>query len=108
MRVTSLQVSNLRSIASMAPIDLSSITLLVGPNNAGKSSLLRALYSIQDGGGDLGQDLRLGASDARIDLDVEEVSRVVPWGAQAGNVGAGHLTVDYQAGRTSIELTSST
>lgn len=42
MRVASFKVSNYRSIDS-AEIDLADLTCLVGPNNEGKSNLLRAL-----------------------------------------------------------------
>lgn len=42
MRVSSFKVSNYRSIDS-AEVDLADLTCLVGPNNEGKSNLLRAL-----------------------------------------------------------------
>ena len=49
MRVTSLRVEAFRSFASMEPIELGPVNILIGPNNAGKSSLIRALYLMQTG-----------------------------------------------------------
>lgn len=43
MRVSRFRVSNYRSIASSEKITLGSFTVLVGPNNEGKSNILRAL-----------------------------------------------------------------
>jgi len=48
--------------------------VLVGPNNAGKSSLIRALYSIQQGVGDLRPDIRVGASESQIEIELEELA----------------------------------
>ncbi|MGN6373885.1 MAG: AAA family ATPase [Solirubrobacteraceae bacterium] len=73
MRVTSLKVTNFRSIVEMPQIDLGRINVFVGPNNAGKSSLIRALYSIQHGAGDLRLDVRVGASEAKIEIGLEEL-----------------------------------
>lgn len=48
MRVTSISISNFRAYA-YAAIDLDQINVLVGANNAGKSSILRALCLMQNG-----------------------------------------------------------
>jgi AAA domain, putative AbiEii toxin, Type IV TA system/AAA ATPase domain len=42
-------VTNYRSIADSGQLPLGPITLLVGPNNSGKSALLRAIYLAQSG-----------------------------------------------------------
>ena len=60
MRVHALQLTDFRSIDAMEPIELGPVNVLVGPNNAGKSSLLRGLYAIQGGLGDYQVDIRLG------------------------------------------------
>src|SRR5438093_4985692 len=61
VRAASLELADFRSIVSMKPIELGAVNVLIGPNNAGKSSLLRGLYTIQQGVGDLDPDIRLGA-----------------------------------------------
>lgn len=71
MRVTALKLANFRSIVNMPSIELGPITVLVGPNNAGKSSLIRALYSIQQGHGNLQADVRVGTREALIEIDLE-------------------------------------
>lgn len=43
MKLTSLSVSNYRSITQARKIDLRESTILIGPNNEGKSNILRAL-----------------------------------------------------------------
>lgn len=46
MRLVSFNVKNFRSINDSGPIDVSSITAILGRNESGKSNLLRALYSL--------------------------------------------------------------
>ena len=43
MRIVSLTVENYRSITSAKRVPLSNYTVLVGPNNEGKSNILKAL-----------------------------------------------------------------
>ena len=45
MRLVSISVENYRSIAKAPKIRLGSSTVLVGPNNEGKSNILRALVA---------------------------------------------------------------
>ena len=59
MRVTSLQLQNFRSFENMEPIELDQINVLIGANNAGKTSILRALYLIQQGGDNIFADVFL-------------------------------------------------
>lgn len=68
MLFDSVRVRGFRSIADTGVLPLGAVTLLVGRNNAGKSSLLRGVYSLQ--GGPLFQqsDLRLGDTQSVIDL----------------------------------------
>lgn len=66
MRVHSLSVRNFRALADTGPLELGSTNVLIGPNNAGKSSLIRALYLMQDGSAPTPTDVRLGADEAQI------------------------------------------
>lgn len=52
---------------------LSPVTILVGRNNSGKSTLLRAVYQLQDGAPWSGDDIRVGASHAAIDLGFDRL-----------------------------------
>ncbi len=68
--LTSFAVANYRSFVDLTRIELRPLTLLFGPNNAGKSALLRVLplvaESIRDGGRDplkLGEASRGGSFD---------------------------------------------
>ncbi|WP_417228311.1 AAA family ATPase [Amphritea sp.] len=47
MRITSLSLTNFRSFRSTQTIDFAPVTLLFGPNSVGKSSVLMALFYIQ-------------------------------------------------------------
>jgi predicted ATPase len=49
MRVTTLKLENYRAFESMEPIELENINVLIGRNNAGKSSIVRALHCMQSG-----------------------------------------------------------
>jgi len=80
VRITSLKVSDFRSFAGMEPIELGPINVFVGPNNAGKSSLLRAIYMIQGGLPPLDAEVRLGASGSRIELGLSDLRAGSPWG----------------------------
>jgi len=45
MKITKFEVTNYRSIAKKSTLPLGDLTVLIGPNNAGKSNLLRALVT---------------------------------------------------------------
>lgn len=70
MRVTRVRVQNIRSFEDSRWLDLGSITLFVGPNNSGKSTLLRGLGLMQTQEPPLGQSFRR-TEDAHILLDVD-------------------------------------
>lgn len=79
MRVTSLQLKNFRSFESMERIELDQINVLVGPNNAGKSSILKALHLIQESHGNIYSDVRVGADSAYASIGL--VNTPKEWGA---------------------------
>lgn len=104
MRVTSLQLRNFRSVAAMEPIALDSINVLIGPNNVGKSTLIRALYLLQQGLPDPRPDIRLGATEATVVLDVEDVHGISAWNDQPGNCDSGKLTATIHTSRADVQL----
>lgn len=64
----SFRISNLRSISQTGNLPLGRITLLVGANNSGKSTALRALSLVQRGHDLKRSDIRIGADKAEVIL----------------------------------------
>lgn len=73
MRVDSLRLLNFRSFIDSGPIHLGAMNVLVGANNAGKSSVLRGLYLMQEGAGGAWGDVRVGDSQATIEMFIRDV-----------------------------------
>jgi hypothetical protein len=103
VRITSLRVVNFRSFVDMAPIELGRINVFIGPNNAGKSSLLRAVYAMQGGAGDLFADVRLDAATSSIEVGLADIHGVRAWG-QGGECGEGVLRIEIQASGSSTNF----
>jgi AAA domain, putative AbiEii toxin, Type IV TA system len=79
MRVTYLSTQDFRSFPRLDPINIDQVNVLVGPNNAGKSSLLRALHFLQGGiAGDPATDVRRGATQSVVTIGLAEVG--AGWG----------------------------
>ncbi|MFC0097483.1 ATP-dependent endonuclease [Micromonospora marina] len=76
MHYTSVSIKNFRSIVDSGEIPLGPVTLLVGRNNSGKSTIIRALYLSQEGAPQEEGDVRVGSSEFEIDLKVGEWSRI--------------------------------
>jgi len=47
MRIRSLQLTNCKSFADSGELELGNINVLVGPNNSGKSTIIKGIYAIQ-------------------------------------------------------------
>lgn len=76
MRVTSVSIRNFRAYVDIGPITLAAINVIVGPNNSGKSSIIKALHLIQSGSGVGPRDIRVGSSEADIRYQLSNVSDV--------------------------------
>jgi AAA ATPase domain len=76
MLFDTLRVMGFRSIADSGTLELGPVTVVVGRNNSGKSSLLRAVYSIQNGSLFQPSDIRIGENQAQIDLTFPKLPRV--------------------------------
>lgn len=87
MRVSALQIHHFRSFDTSGLIDLSSVNVFIGPNNAGKSSVLKALYAIQspvDSG-----DIRRPHGVSVIDMQLTDIQSMNHWdvmGIDSGNL----------------------
>lgn len=100
--LTSMRVRNFRSIVDSGDLPLGRITLLIGPNNSGKSSLLRSIYAIQSGAPVSNSDIRLGERYAEAWLKTDPIpERIRPdTGSRTVTIDKGYLgwTLDRQAG----------
>lgn len=73
MRITRLELDNIRSFCR-AELDFNAITLLVGKNNAGKSTLVSALHCLQRSGPEMDRrDIRIGETEGRIAINLEQI-----------------------------------
>lgn len=75
MRVAVLELTNYRSFAGSEPIELDQINVLVGRNNGGKSTIIRALYLLQTGSIFNPGDVRIGSDEAVIRYAMKEIDR---------------------------------
>jgi predicted ATPase len=69
MKITNVSIENFRSISNIQ-FGLSEINLIVGQNNSGKSSIIRAIYSLQKNQEISAKDIRLNHLDSKIELVV--------------------------------------
>lgn len=103
MRVTQLALQDFRSFTQMEPIVLGRINVLIGPNNAGKSSILKALHLIQEVPS-RGPDVRIGSTKSVISMDLEEIEGMAPWHPWH-DIGSGNLTISVETeGQISLQL----
>ncbi len=94
MQVSSIQIQNVRSLVSSPTIALGNITVLVGPNNAGKSSIIRSLHTIQQSSEFGLADIRDGAAESVISMELTDIYNFETMG-QANNTGQGRYTVTF-------------
>ncbi len=79
MRVTSVRIADLKSIRDSGLLELGPITLFVGRNNTGKSTVLRALHQLQSTGPADASQVRFGADQIRLEMTLTNVNGV-HWG----------------------------
>ena len=93
MRVIEVALTNYKSHAATGPIALGPITVLVGPNNAGKSSILQALFGLQQS---LEPDgLRRGESHGEITMRCDGLEEGIPsWGIQPNTMSDARVRID--------------
>lgn len=75
MKIASLSMSGWKSYERSAQIDLGEINIIVGPNNSGKSAVLRAIGMLQDGmETPPATDVHIGTDIAKISLDLADLT----------------------------------
>jgi ABC-type transport system involved in cytochrome c biogenesis ATPase subunit len=78
MRINRFEIENFRSFKKTAGLSLDAINVFIGPNNAGKSSVLKALSILQDPAPPLA-DIRIDADEAAVRLHLEDITGFQPW-----------------------------
>src|SRR6266852_237099 len=74
MWVSSLQLNNIRSFAASGDIALSkNINILLGANNAGKSTIIMALYLLQQNRFSI-EDIRIGEATSSGYIKLEDIN----------------------------------
>lgn len=89
MRVNRIEAVNFKCFPHLVLKDLSQVNVLIGPNNAGKSAVLRALFALQEQSGVSASDIRRGSTEARIRVWVDAVNDehfAETWGDPPPNV----------------------
>lgn len=71
VRATRLFLENFRCFPELDLADLSSVNVLIGRNNSGKTSILRALHAFQQGLALTDTDLRAGCITCRIAIEIQ-------------------------------------
>jgi predicted ATPase len=104
MRVQWLRVLNLRSIADSGTLNLGPINVVTGANNAGKSTLLRALHVLQNGGQLNAQDVRIGKPACQIEVSLVDVTNTPAWRAGAEPATVSHSIVFSSSDRKSASI----
>lgn len=115
MRVTSVRLNQFRSFEDSGEIELGSINVLIGRNNSGKSSVLRALHELQVGApGERCANVRMGSKKSTLQFRLNDVQ--FDWGWRAAINGDAFVrmqitTPDRKTGdwhRTITDTASST
>jgi AAA domain, putative AbiEii toxin, Type IV TA system/AAA ATPase domain len=108
MRVESVRLKNFRAFVDSGDIHLSRVNVFVGHNNAGKSSILRALHLIQHSRAAPFGDVRVGASSAEVEIKLGDLVTGNRWGipqtAQHPTLTVSITTPDRRGGSTAYQL----
>jgi hypothetical protein len=100
VRIRSAHVRGFRSIADSGPVELGSITVLIGANNTGKSAFLHAHYQLQQGSPQPPQQfVRKGVPSWSVDLSAGELSTANPFEPTSDGVNEVQITVHPHASR---------
>jgi AAA ATPase domain/AAA domain, putative AbiEii toxin, Type IV TA system len=92
MKVVQVSIANFRSISEKIDIPLGSMNVLVGANNSGKSTILRALYAMQAGLGDWGSDVRDGTAGWEVDITFDDIKAMPQW----RGIGDGEMRLELR------------
>lgn len=88
MNVSSIRLQNYRSFVDSGTIKLEQINVIIGRNNAGKSSILRGLHLLQAGPNEVFADVRAGSNQALIDMELTDIKGGWGWRSTFEGIGA--------------------
>jgi hypothetical protein len=92
----------------MGPINLGPINVFIGANNAGKSSILRGIYLMQQGSESGVPDVRVGSTAAAIELVISDMAdSPVWWQFEDGKLTINIVSSDRRSGQVTYSLTQS-
>lgn len=107
MRFKSVALRNFRSFVSTGHIELGNINILIGANNSGKSSIIKALHLIQNGALHPYPDVRYGETTAEVIIRFDSVRTLKAWRrdkySPGGSVGINIQTDDCKSGRNEFK-----
>jgi hypothetical protein len=111
MWISELQVLNIKSFADSGFLQLSrGINVIVGKNNAGKSTLLQSVLCMQSTNQQhpfmqFNEATRIGTSEATINIHLQDV-KAIYFGTKGISDGAqGYLTISFSSTSQSLALT---
>lgn len=108
MRITSIRIQGYRAFADSGVITLDQLNVLIGANNAGKSSILKAIHLIQEGNTGTLMDVRVDSNIANIELEFANVQNVPRWGVGPGSENCqlhiSYTTTDRKNGSSGLIL----
>lgn len=79
MKINWFRATNFRSFTDSGKVELKNMNILIGANNTGKSSVLRALHIIQQGQYEIYGDVRVGAREAKIEISLTDITGQHGW-----------------------------
>ena len=74
MKINRLRIRNLKSFADTGDLELSSVNVLVGRNNSGKSTLIRGVHLLQSGGLIEAKDVRIGEAQSAVEFELDGIN----------------------------------
>jgi predicted ATPase len=106
MRVVSIQLKDYRAFETTDRLPIGQISVLVGANNTGKSSLIRAMLLMQQFQfqSPIGSDVRVGARYADVALELADVRNVAGWEGVDADAAKLTIRVTPEGQTPSLEL----
>jgi len=108
MWVSSIELSDIKSFEDSGVINLDKrMNILIGPNNAGKSVIIKALYLLQDKQALSIEDIRRGESEGKIVIGLEDVDVVQYqqiYHATQGFLSKVHITISSSPNKPNNDM----
>lgn len=112
MWVSSIVLNNIKSFEDSGLINLDKrMNILIGPNNAGKSVIIKALYMLQNQNALEPEDVRRGTNDGKIVIGLEEINeeqQIQAFHVQEGYMPKVHIHLSPQTNARSAEVVNRT